>query len=255
MEASGPAAEYRPITIVDIMRVLHGRRIAFGVVLGVAVLAGAAVTLFEVPQYEAHASIIPLSHAHIIESWLESRQGAESVVESMGDALPPVLFPADWDAGSRRWKGEPPSRGQIATALQGHVTVDRQPGEQGSIIVTARFSDPGVAAEVAGRYVDSLEALRPHLENLTRGELFEKYYDGTNAQAAQQRAETSAREQSYWLVFDSPTVPSSPVSPRPLANLAIAAIMGIVLGFILVFLLEWLSRYRADFQRVELPPR
>ena len=246
--------EYEEISLVDIVRVLHRRRVVLAVTLVLALVGGGALTVFTTPEYEAKATVIPLEHAEIIQNWLSSRQAAEYAAGSLGDRLYPVLFPARWDESTASWDGAQPSPAEIALALRGHVDVSGVSRTATTLTITASAEDPVIARDVAAAYLGSLDALRPQLENLTRSELFDKYYDGTNSQEAQRRAETAAREKSYWLVFDDPTIPSDPVKPRPVLYMALAGVLGIMGGVMLVFALEWMSKYRAELTRPDSPP-
>lgn len=248
------AEEYREVSLVDIARVMYRRRLLLALALAASLAGGAAFAVFTTPEYEARATLIPLEEAEIIENWLGSRQAAEYAVGAVGERLYPSLYPTSYDS-TTGWKGAPPTSTQLALALKGHVIVD--PGTRDTALIGLRvvLPDPIVAQSVAAAYLDSLDVLRPQLENITRAELFDKYYDGTNAQEAQRRAETTAREKSYWLLFDEPVVPSSPVRPQPVLYMFIAVAIGVVGGVALVFAIEWLSKYRGEFARVEPPPR
>jgi len=260
--APPPAAQqpdFEEISLVDIARVLFRRKIVFVLTVVLALVAGAALTVFTQREYESEAVVIPLEQTDIIKGWLESRQAAEYAQAAVGSDLRAVLYPDDWDAASGQWRGAARSDADVARLLADeHVDVtggvttgtNRNP----ALRLTVTLPDAQVAARVAQAYVDSLQTLRPELENITRADLFDKYYDGTNAQEAQARAERAARENSYWIVFDSPAIPEDPVRPRPVLNMALAGVLGVILAVFVVFGLEWLSKYRGEFERVE-PPR
>lgn len=253
--------EYSEISLADIVRVLHRRKVVLAITIVLALVGGGALTVLTTPTYEAEVGVIPLEHAEIIRGWLESRQAAEVAATSVGAPLYAVLFESRWDSASGTWAGPEPSRAEIGQALLPHVKVSgggagaTAASRNAPISVTVTLTSAAMAAEVAQAYMSSLDQLRPQLEEITRSNLFDRYYDGTNAQEAQARAETAAREKNYWIVFDSPTVPDSPASPRPMLNMALAGVLGVMMGVFVVFFLEWLDRYRAEFQRVEAPPR
>lgn len=252
-----PESDFDEISLVDIVRVLHRRRAALAISVVLALVAGGAITFFTTPEYEAEATVIPLEHTVIIRNWLQSRQAAEFAVESVGRPLLPVLFPGEWDAAAESWSGVPRSPSEVSLALLEQVTVTggttSGANANPTLTVTVALPDAQVAADVAGAYLSSLDTLRPELENITRSTLFDRYYDGTNAQEAQSRAERAAREKSYWIVFDQPSVPEDPVRPRPVLNMALATVLGVMGGVLVVFGLEWVSRYKAEFTRVEPP--
>lgn len=256
---AAPAEEFREIRLVDILRVVHQRKLVLAGVLIVAILAGVALTAFASPEYEASATVVPLEFEDIISNWLSSRHAAELVLDDLGSRLSSSLLPSRWDTGAQNWTGAPPSREELGAALAtDHVAVASQAaarsGGQRLITVKVTLGDPLLARDVANAYVETLGDLRPHLENITRQEAFDKYYTGTNQLEAQQRAETTARQKDYWLVLDSATPPTSPVRPNAVLNVGVAAAAGAVLGLLAVFGLEWLSAYRAELRAVELPP-
>jgi len=244
-------SDYEEVSLVDIVRVLHRRRMVVGAVIVLSLLAGGAITFFAVPDYEATASMIPLEHEEIISSWLSSRQSASFATTAVAGSLYATLFPNDWDATTGTWIGAPRDLENVALAVSNRVVIGST-SEDRSLTITVTMPDPLVARDVAQAYLDGLEALRPELENLTKSQLFDKYYDGTNSQEAQRRAETAAVEKAYWLVFDSPTIPSSPVRPRPSLNMAVAGTLGIMGGVFIAFGLDWFDKYRVDITK---PPR
>lgn len=248
------SSDFEEISLLDIARVLYRRRIALAIALVLSLVAGGALTVFTQPQFEAEAQVIPLEHAPIIKSWLGSRQAAEFAVAAAGGALNEILFPDDWDAAAGTWSGTPRTPAEVATLLveeHTELTGGTTTGANANPVLrlTVTLPDAQVAAAVAQAYLDSLATLRPELENITRSDLFDQYYDGTNAQEAQARAERAAREKTYWIVFDSPTVPDEPVRPRPVLNMALATVLGVMLGVFAAFGLEWLSKYRAELTR------
>lgn len=249
--------DFEEISLVDIVKVVHRRRVALAITLVLSLIAGGAITVFTTPQYQAQAEVVPLEQTVIIRNWLESEQAAQFASTTVGRPVLPVLFPDDWDSSASTWKGVPRTEGEVARELLKHVTVTggvtTGSSPNPTLLVTVKLPDAQVAADVASAYLSSLSTLRPDLENITRSALFDKYYDGTNAQEAQSRAERAAHERSYWIVFDTPSVPEDAVSPRPVLNMALALVLGILAGVMVVFGLEWLSRYRAEFKRVDPP--
>lgn len=246
--------EFEEISLVDIVRVLHRRRVVLAAAVVLSLVAGGALTFLTTPVYEAKATLIPLEQGDIIQNWLGSRQAAEFAVQFVGDPLYAALAPDAWDATAASWIGAPLTDRELAQRLAGHVSVDPASTRSTELGVTVSMTDPVLARDVAAAYVASLTALRPQLENITRSALFDKYYDGTNSQEAQARAETAAREKSYWLTFDEPTIPSSPVKPRPVLYMTLAGVLGVMGGVMLVFMLEWVSKYRSEFTRPLPPP-
>lgn len=249
--------DFEEISLADIVRVLHRRKVALAVVVVLALVGGGALTVMTTPQFEAEAIIIPLEHQPIIRNWLESRQAAETAVASIGAPLYAVLYPQSWDATSESFPAGEPSRTEMGRKLMGHVKLSGASGNQQATApmkVTVTLPDAALASQVATAYIASLDLLRPQLEEITRSNLFDRYYDGTNAQEAQARAERAAAEKNYWIVFDSPAVPDSPASPKPALNMALALVLGVMGGVFVVFFLEWLAKYRSEYQRPLPPP-
>lgn len=249
---------YNEVTLADIVKVLHRRKIVLGAVFLVVVLIGVSVTALTTPEYESKATIIPLEHRDIIKNWLDSRQAAERVVDGLGDPLLRTLYPDRWDDGADTWGEARPDRERAAVRLMDHVTITSRDGgaradEERFLQVTVRMTDPTMARDVAAAYIGTLDALRPDLENITRQEAFDRYYDGQNEQAAQNRAEVTARQLDYWLRLDAASTPEDPVSPNVRLNIALSVVLGVVMGVFLVFFVEWLSQYRAQNRRLEIP--
>jgi len=243
--------DYEEISLVDIARVLYRRRVIMAVVVALALLGGGALTFLAEPEFEVRGEVIALEHKEIISSWLSSRQAAAFAAQGLGGSLYEVLYPDDWDPATGAWRGSPPSVDEVAIKLGGHVRATSG-RDADTIQLTVTMGDPQVARDVARAYVVSLDTLRPSRENLTRSVLFDEYYDGTNAQEAQRRAETAAAEKQYWLVFDMPTLPSEPVRPRPALNMALATVLGVMAAVLIAFALEWFDKYRAE---LKAPPR
>lgn len=248
---------YEEVTLADIVGVLHRRKILLGAVFLTAVLAGVAVTTLTTPQYESQATLIPLEHDDIIKNWLDSRNAGERVVDAIGAPLVQELFPGRWDADAGAWDGKPPSREEAGRALKKQVEVTsattRFANEQERYLeITVTLADPLLARDVAAGYVATLDVLRPHLENITRQEAFDRYYDGSNEQEAQNRAEVTAKQLAYWLELDAASTPERPVSPNVTLNMALAVVLGLVLGVFTVFFVEWLSNYRTETRRLDV---
>lgn len=244
-------ADLNEVSLMDIVHVLQKRKIAVGAVFLACVLVGVTLTALTTPLYTSKADVVPLEHTSIIQSWLESRHAGELVAADLGDRLLPSIFPGRWDAANGRWNGEPPSAEEAGAAVKSYVTID--PSKKGTLTVSVTMPDPLLARDVADSYVRTLDQLRPHLENITRQASFDKYYDGENELQAQSRAEVTARQMNYWLVLDDANVPGGPVSPRPLLNVTLAAVLGIVLGVFAAFVLEWFGNYRAGGRPVDVP--
>ncbi|MBW3583349.1 MAG: hypothetical protein KY455_09655 [Euryarchaeota archaeon] len=258
LEDGPEETEYKEVTLADIVKVLHRRKLVLGTVFLVVLLAGVGVTALTTPMYESKASIIPLAHQDIIKNWLDSRNAAELVTDDLGEPLVRALFPDRWDAERRAWDGNEPSREDAGRALKESVTVAaRTTGVRGEteryLEVTVTLSDPLLARDVAAAYIESLQVLRPNLENITRQDAFDRYYDGSNEQEAQNRAEVTAKQMDYWLMLDRASTPQDPVSPNVTLNIALAVVLGLVLGVFTVFFTEWLSNYRAQNRSLDLP--
>ncbi len=245
-----PEPEYEEITLADIVQVLHRRKIVLISIFLVTILAGIAVTAFSEPEYESEATMIPLEHQDIIHNWLASRNSAELVVDRVGDPVTSQLYPDRWNEQQGAWEDEPPTSEQAAARLVQHVTVTEQ--EDRFLRLTVTFNDPQLTQTVASAYLETLDDLRAHLEDITRQEAFDRYYDGTNEQQAQNRAETTAQQKDYWIMLDRPLT-GDQTSPNPTLNIALAATLGIMLGIFSAFLLEWVQNYRTEMRNVDVP--
>lgn len=246
------------LNLEDLRAIFRRRRILFAATFVFSLLAGAAFTYFTPPEYESKATVYTLEHSEVIHGWLQSAQAAEHAVIKVGDPLNPILFPEDWDPSAGTWRGPIPPTEVRARALLKHVTISDPvvtvTTTTPRVAIVVALPDPTVARDVASAYVDSLDTLRPILENITRSVLFDKYYDGSNAQEAQRRAESVANEKAYWLVFDKPALPSLPTKPRPVLYMSVAASLGLVAGAILVLTVDRVSRAGGTLAPPELPP-
>ncbi len=258
-EDPNEAGGYSEITLADIVNTLQRRKFVLVAVFLVVLLAGVGVTAATTPEYESSASVIPLEHTDIIRNWLDSRQAAREVITITGDPLLAVLFPDRFDEATGTWDGPEPSMQQAARRLQESTSLSRgTDGGDRYLELTVRLTSASVARDAAQGYVESLDVLRPHLENITRQEVFPDYYDGTNEQEARRLAEVEARQKEYWIPLDEASMPASAVVPNTTLNLALATVLGLMLGVFAVFFVEWVSSYRAQTQRrvdVPAPPR
>jgi uncharacterized protein involved in exopolysaccharide biosynthesis len=254
--------EYKEVTLADLVRTLFRRKFVLAGVFLLVVLAGVAYTVFQDPEYEAQTSLVALEHGDIIKNWLASRHAGELVAQDLGDPVVKEFFPERWDAGAQQWRGEPPSIQEAGAAIaktasvRFEASVQRESGFVDRLLtVKVRTSDPVLARDIANAYVDTLEVLRPVLENITRDQRFEEFYRDTgNEQTARAEAEKIARNRNYWLPLDSAGTPKSPVSPNVTLNIALSVVLGLLLAVFAVFFVEWASNYRAQAAPVEAPP-
>lgn len=249
--------EFEEVTLADIVRVLHQRKIVLGSVFLVCMLVGVAFTAFATPQYESQATMIPLEHRDIISNWLDSRRAAGLVVEEMGDRVNSALYPDRWDSQAQAWTGEEPTTQEAGAELAKHVTIEEGSSgvggtDQRFLAVTVQLSDPVLARLVAEAYVETLDDLRPRLENITRQEAFNRYYEGDNEQQAQRRAEVTAENKDYWIMLDEPLT-GEQVSPNAVLNLSLAGVLGLFLGVFGAFFANWIQQFRAETRSVEFP--
>lgn len=246
---------YSEITLADIVNTLQRRKVVLIAVFLVVLLTGVGVTAATTPEYESSASVIPVEHSDIIYNWLGSRNAAQIVVSAVGDPLKSELFPGRFDEATGTWVEREPTLEQAGRLLQERTSVNLDRNAGGRFIeLTVRLTSAGMARDAAQGYVDSLQVLRPHLENLTRQEVFPDYYDGTNEQEARRLAEVEARQKEYWIPLDAASMPGSAVVPNTTLNLALAVVLGLMLGVFAVFFVEWVSSYRAQTQnRVDVP--
>lgn len=254
-----PEDEYQEITLADIVKTLGRRKLVLGAVFLLVVLAGVAITVFTEPEYESSASLIPLEHPDIQKNWLESRHAAQVAAYSIGDPLLREMFPGRWDAAAQNWTNGPPREEEVGRELgkrtdirlQGDLRFERT---DRFLTVTVTLGDPLLARDAANAVVASLDELRPDLEAITRQQLFDQYYDGSNQQEAQSRAEVTAKQLDYWIVLDSANTPTSPSSPNVTLNIALSVVLGLMLAVFAVFAVEWASNYRTEAKQVDVPP-
>ncbi len=248
--------EYEEITLADIVRTLGKRKLVLGTVFLLVVLAGVAVTVFTPAEYESTTTLVPLEHGDIIKNWLDSRHAAELVATSLGDPLVSELFPDQWNAASQSWIGEPPALEDVGRALSERTSVeyrlDRNTNDR-FLALTVTMTDPLLARDVANAFVATLNTLRPELEEITQQEAFDQYYDGSNQQEAERRAEVTAKQKDYWLVLDKANTPQDQSSPNVMLNLALSVVLGLMLAVFMVFFVEWMQNYRAEAKPVEVP--
>jgi hypothetical protein len=232
------------------LHLVRRRRVPMTVAFLILMAGGLFLSVMWAPTYEVSTVVVAFDHAHVMHDWFVSRQAAESVVATMGEPFVHYLVPNGPRVAVYSAEEE------AAMLLQERVRVSQIPAERGEaprLRVTVGMDNAVVARDVAQAYLDSLDELRPRLENLTRAQLFDRYYTGDEA-AALAMAQTAAQQRAYWLVFDAPTIPSAPVSPnRALiagAGLVIALVVAAVLGAVL----DWLPRLREAYREGEPVP-
>jgi len=240
------------VTLADIVRVLYQRKLLIGGVFLACLLVGVGATAFSSTTYESEATMIPLEHSDIISNWLSSRHAGELVVEDMGQRLYPVLYPEKWSPQTESFEGQEPTLRESGAAVSGKVSVERN--EDRFLVITVTTSDPQLSRDVAKSYMNTLEDLRPRLENITRQEAFNEYYNGDNEQEAQRRAETTAEQTDYWIILDRPLAGNAQ-GPNLTLNLALAGVLGTMLGVFSAFGANWLSNFRAELDEVDAPDR
>lgn len=241
--------EYEEITLADLVGTLGRRKFILGSVFLLVLLGGIAFTVFSPPEYESTTTLVPLEHGDIITNWLDARHAGELVASAMGEPLVSELFPSRWDASSGTWIGDAPTLEDAGRELATATTVnfrDDRANENRFLSLTVRLTDPLLARDVANAYIATLDELRPVLEDITQQEAFDQYYDGSNKQEAEGRAEVTAQQLEYWLVLDTANTPQSPVSPNVALNIALSIVLGLMLGVFSVFFAEWLRNYRAE---------
>jgi len=245
------------VTLADLVRTLWKRKWVLLTVFVVVMAGGAAYTFLKTPEYTSRSTIVALEQQDIIQRWLESRQAAEWVADRLGDPLLSKLFPDDWSADGN-WKGEPPSDEAAGRALSNWVTVVTTPPVSGrtdrTMRVQAVLSDPLLARDVANAYLDSLEVIRPTLQNVTESALFQQFYDGQNAQDARRQAHEVALAREYWIVLDPAYAAQEPSSPNVPLNLALSAVLGLLLGVFAAFTAQWIANYRVSSRPPAVPP-
>lgn len=250
--------EVREVTLADIVRTLWSRKWVLLAAFLLVVGAGTAYTFLQAPKYTATATLVTIEQQDVIQRWLESRPAAEWVAQELGDPLLSELFPGDWSEASDTWKGAAPGTQRQGAAVAGLVQVDVVPPVAGRVDRTMRvvvtFTDAALAAGVANAFVDSLEVIRPQLQNVTESALFAQFYDGQNAADARRQAHEVALERQYWIALDPAYPPADPSSPNVALNLALSVVLGLLLGVVAAFMASWLSAYRVSSRPPDVPP-
>lgn len=229
------------------MVVILWRRKLIVVLVAFLLVSLAAVAVAAAPQrYESTTRVVPLAHEQVVHEWLTSRQAAALVLDIVGDRLRHNLALDAWDVGAKE-----PQLGLSESALVDRLRVSTRvradvldAGGVGSgfgISVSARtLWDPGLAQEVAGAYLLTLETLRPDLERLTAAELLARYVegDGDDEASAEARARAAAAERGYWLVFDPPNLPRAPMGEGSAFYLVSSGVAGLVIGAVVALSVE-----------------
>ncbi len=249
--------EVREVTLADVVRTLWARKWVLLVVFLLVFGAGTAYTFLKTPKYTSTATIVAIEQQDVIQRWLESRPAAEWVAQQLGDPLLSELFPDDWSEASNTWRTAAPGAARQGAEVAKLAVVEVVPPVSGRVDRTMRvvvtFQDAALAADVANAYVDSLQVIRPQLQNVTESALFAMFYDGQNAQEARRQAHEVALEREYWLALDPAYTSSEPSSPNVTLNLALALALGLLLGVVAAFTAAWISNYRLSSRPPEVP--
>lgn len=239
--------EVREVTLADLVRVLWGRRYVVLVAFLLVLAGGVAYTVLKTPQYTSRSTIVALEQQDIIQRWLESRQAAEWVAGTLGDPLDDELF-----------GGAQPSQERAGRTVAGMVDVLTVPPVSGrtdrTMHVEVVFRDASLARDIANAYLDSLEVIRPTLQNVTESALFAQFYDGQNAQDARRQAHEVALEREYWIVVDPAYASTEPSSPNVRLNVALSVVLGLMLGVLAAFAWQWAANYRLASRAPAVPP-
>jgi len=249
--------DVREVTLADIVRTLWARKWVLLAVFLLTVGAGTAYTFLQTPKYTATATIVAIEQQDVIQRWLESRPAAEWVGAQLGDPLLSQVFPNEWSDASNTWKDVAPGTARQGAEISKLVTINVIPPVSGRVDRTMRvvvtFTDAALAADVANAYVDSLEVIKPQLQNVTESALFAQFYDGQNAPDARRQAHEVALERQYWIALDPAYTPSDPSSPNVTLNLALSVVLGLLLGVVAAFTAAWISNYRVSGRPPDVP--
>jgi capsular polysaccharide biosynthesis protein len=239
--------EVREVTLADLVRVLWGRRYVLMVTFLLVVAGGVAYTVLKTPLYSSRSTIVALEQQDIIQRWLESRQAAEWVAETLGGPLDDELFGGSQPSQERA--------GRVVAGLVDVVTVPPVTGRTDRTMnVDVTFHDAGLARDIANAYLGSLEVIRPTLQNVTESALFAQFYDGQNAQDARRQAHEVALEREYWIVVDPAYAATEPSSPNVQLNIALSVVLGLMLGVLAAFVWQWAANYRLASRAPAAPP-
>lgn len=243
--ADAEVPEPQEVTLADLIGILWRRRYVLMATFLLCVGGGIGYTLLQEPQYTASATIIAVDQHDILRRWLESREAAAWVGGQVGE---PVAQALNAEPGSTDLAGAIARQSKVAFEPQVAGIIDR------TMTISVELPDPGVARDIANSFIDSLEVIRPQLQNVTESALFAQFYDGQNAADARRQAHEVALAREYWIVIDPAIAPTSPSSPNVTLNIALSVVLGALLGVMAAFTWQWGSNYRASSRPPVLPP-
>ena len=184
-----PGGEQDEADLFYYLQVVRKHRLLVGGGTLAAVVLSAAVSFFLPKEYEAQATLMPLSRNTSRISTLLSNLGSLADLAGMGETVPeegadllvnvlesrviarrvieredllPALFPSRVDAATGSWAKGKPEMSEAEDAMRQRVLAVSN-NNRGMITVSARFGDPAIAARIANAAVGEMEAfLKEH---------------------------------------------------------------------------------------------
>jgi len=266
--------EYDEINLMDYVRVIWRRKLLIVVIIFVAVVATAIISLTMKPVYEAKAMIMPVGGqskdmgsaavlaaqfgiapsaspaASEIVSLLKTNILRERVISRHG--LLPILL--DKNQGCEKAKGDIVWAG--IRALQGIVKINYL--QKDNIIeVSAQFTDPKWAAYLvnitlfelndlmsseAKRVADTNKKyLEAQLDRTADPFIKTKIYN-LIAQQIENSTMAEVKENFAFKVLDPPRAPDRPIKPQKRQMAMIAFVVALFLGIFTAFVVEYVKR-------------
>ncbi|MHB8632535.1 MAG: Wzz/FepE/Etk N-terminal domain-containing protein [Thermoplasmatota archaeon] len=245
--------EPQDVTLADMVNIVWSRRyLALGVAL-LVLAAGIGYAVLTKPQYTSVTSLVAVDQPDIIQQWMQSRPAAAWVADKVGTPLLSALFPSLWTGTA--WTS-PPTEEEKGQAVAALVTVGGASvigATDRTLIVTVRFGNPVLARDTADAFVNSLDLILPQLQNLTESQLFEKFYNGQNAQDAARQAHEVALNRQYWVLLDPASLPTRPSSPNVSLDLGLAVVLAGIFALVAAFTAHWVAAYRVSARSPDVP--
>jgi tyrosine-protein kinase len=234
----------------DINHILHVLRRRMWVVIGCVVLLPVAVYILSSLAAKRYESTVTLQvQPSAVDTTLF--EGGAAAPQRGAIAAAARLIKTTGVARSAAKKLDPPPANP--RSLLGKVTVNPD-DEAGLITIKADDRKPRRAADIADAFAGATIALRSGtarkrvdeaigaLSSELRSSGGSKTSRDQLSQQLQRLRAVRAAQGSNAVVLEPASVPGSPVSPRPVRNTALAAIVAILLGIALAFFVERLDR-------------
>lgn len=239
----------RYATLQDYLRVARERRL---IIIVLTLVGAGAALLWSARQplrYEATARIIPNDISQDIALLGSGGAGSRPLTQQTATYASRVRS-AEVAQRAKQVMGSPSPPGELATRV-----VARVEASTGFLSVVGRAGEAKDAAEIANafaraavdeitedtrdRFKEAAAGLDEELEGLSRAERGSLTYAVVQQRLFQLQA--LARFSEPASVGEQATAPGSPVSPRPVRNTVLGAVLGFILGLLAAFLRDSLD--------------